>query len=87
MNDLKNDTNLREAVSRREQQQPLLTDGVNERLTQRLQQETADLWRQDETATATNSCNSCAATPPSADDRHGCGAGRAWQHALSLSYV
>lgn len=55
MNDLKNDTNLREAVSRREQQQPLLTDGVNERLTQRLQQETADLWRQDETATATNS--------------------------------
>ena len=37
MNDIRKDCNLREAVNRRERQQPPLTDGVNERLLQRMQ--------------------------------------------------
>ncbi|MBQ7711079.1 MAG: hypothetical protein IJT39_04550 [Bacteroidales bacterium] len=37
MNDIKNDTNLREAVSRREQQLPPMSADLNERLMQRLQ--------------------------------------------------
>ena len=36
MNDIRKDSNLREAVNRREQQRPPLTDGVNERLMQRM---------------------------------------------------
>ena len=38
MNDIKNDINLREAVSRREQQLPPLPDGLNEQLLQRLEE-------------------------------------------------
>ena len=38
MNDIKNDKNLREAVSRREQQLPPLPDGLNEQLLQRLEE-------------------------------------------------
>ena len=38
MNDIKNDKNLREAVSRREQQQPPLPEGLNEQLLQRLEE-------------------------------------------------
>lgn len=37
MNDIKNDKNLREAVSRREQQLPPLPEGLNEQLLQRLE--------------------------------------------------
>lgn len=37
MNDIRKDCNLREAVNRRERQRPPLTDGVNERLLQRMQ--------------------------------------------------
>ena len=38
MNDIKNDKNLREAVSRREQQLPPLPDGLNKQLLQRLEE-------------------------------------------------
>ena len=38
MNDIKNDKNLREAVSRREQQLPPLPEGLNEQLLQRLEE-------------------------------------------------
>ena len=38
MNDIKNDKNLREAVSRREQQLPPLPDGLNERVMKRLEE-------------------------------------------------
>ena len=37
MNELKNDTNLREAVNRREQQQPPMPVDLNERLMQRIE--------------------------------------------------
>lgn len=37
MNELKNDTNLREAVNRREQQQPPMPADLNERLMQRIE--------------------------------------------------
>jgi hypothetical protein len=47
MNELKNDKNLREAVSRREQKLPPMPDDLNERLMQRLEEpETAPVAKQ-----------------------------------------
>ena len=47
MNELKNDTNLREAVNRREQKMPPMPADLNERLMQRLEKaETAPVARQ-----------------------------------------